>query len=70
LTIWRLGVPISPNVHPDTNFEAVGEWTLISNVLLIDRIDSFKFRVEFYIGTTNANLDIDSVVAYPGAPSF
>lgn len=67
LTIWQLS-PAGINNHPDTPFQAAAGWSLISNVLLITNPGTgpISIRVEFYMNTINANLDIDSVVAVVG----
>ena len=67
LTVWQL-TPGGVNNHPDTPFQATGNWTLISNVieLVNPGTGNINVRVEFYINTVNANLDIDSVVAVVG----
>jgi len=65
LTIWQLS-PGGINNHPDTPFQAAGNWVLLSNILTIVNPSTgpITVRVEFYINTLNANLDIDSVVAF------
>jgi hypothetical protein len=69
LTIWQLS-PDGIDNHPDTPFQAVGTWTAIGNVIELIRqptdTEPVTVRVEFYINTVNASLDIDSVVAVQG----
>jgi hypothetical protein len=61
LTIWELFLPNNNN-HPNFNFSVGSDWTQISlSSRLLGGVSPRRARVEFYVGTTNTDLDIDCV---------
>jgi len=74
LNIWDLNPAPDDNfisgknpISTSTPFEAGPNWTLISNVFQVGTTyPSTNIRIEFYLSTINANLDIDSVSMFFG----
>lgn len=67
LAIWQLA-PGAPPFNATTSFTAVAEWSLVSNVLILQPGGSGPptIRVEFYMNTIITELYIDNVIAVVG----
>jgi hypothetical protein len=59
LAIWQLGTG-----NTGAGFNVGDDWTLITNCIDFNPAGGILTRIEFYLGTVNAFLDIDSVLAF------
>jgi len=60
LTIWELFRANDDN-HPNMSFVVGPDWTRISHCIRLLGASPQRARIEFYLGTVNADFDIDCI---------